>query len=219
MFQLLFERSADAIWLFDPKAGVFVDCNFAAVELMGADTKEMLLGARPEDLSPELQPDGTTSREKTTQVVALVEEHGSQRLEWTARRFDGREVPLEVLLTPIDISGRKLHVVVSRDITQRKSTEAALRESEQKFRELFEASSDAIQILDPQERRIIDCNAATVKMAGGVDKEWFLAQPLTEGHLPRPLSTGLSARCCRVRSGSNGWPGARAARKSPWRCC
>jgi len=27
----LFERSADAIWLFDPKAGVFVDCNAAAV--------------------------------------------------------------------------------------------------------------------------------------------------------------------------------------------
>ena len=31
MFQLLFERSADAIWLFDPKANVFVDCNSAAV--------------------------------------------------------------------------------------------------------------------------------------------------------------------------------------------
>src|SRR6266513_4019698 len=86
MFQLLFERSADAIWLFDPHAGVFVDCNLAAVELMRAGTKEKLLGARPEDLSPPLQPDGTTSREKTTQVIALVEERGGQRLEWMARR-------------------------------------------------------------------------------------------------------------------------------------
>ena len=57
MFQLLFERSADAIWLFDPKAGVFLDCNAAAVELMRAGTKERLLGARPEDLSPPLQPE------------------------------------------------------------------------------------------------------------------------------------------------------------------
>jgi PAS domain S-box-containing protein len=178
MFQLLFERSADAIWLFDPQAGVFVDCNPAAVELMRAGTKEKLLGARPEDLSPPLQPDGSTSREKTTQVVALVEEFGSQRLEWTARRFDGHEVPLEVLLTPIHVGVRNLHVVVSRDISERKRTEAALRESEQKFRELFEASSDAIQILDPQERRIVDCNAATLRMAGGVDKAWFLSQPV-----------------------------------------
>src|SRR5258708_4808960 len=84
MFQLLFERSADAIWLFDPQAGVFVDCNPAAVELMRAGTKEKLLGARPEDLSPLLQPDGTTSREKTTQVIALVEERGSHRFEWVA---------------------------------------------------------------------------------------------------------------------------------------
>jgi len=178
MFQLLFERSADAILLFDPQAGVFVDCNWAAVELMRAGTKEKLLGARPEDLSPPLQPDGTPTHEKSAQVTALVEERGGHRFEWMARRFDGHDVPLEVLVTPIRAGGRSLNVTVSRDISERKRTEAALRESEQKFRELFEASADAIQILDPQERRIIDCNAATVKMAGGCDKEWFLKQPV-----------------------------------------
>src|SRR5437016_12631947 len=99
VFESFFERSVDAVWLFDPQAGVFVDCNAAAVELMRAGTKEKLLGARPEDLSPLFQPDGTSSREKTTQVIALVEERGSHRFEWLARRFDGHEVPLEVLLT------------------------------------------------------------------------------------------------------------------------
>ena len=193
MFQLLFERSADAIFLFDPQAGVFVDCNAAAVELMCAGTKEKLLGARPEDLSPLLQPDGTPSREKSAQIVALVEERGGHRFEWVGRRFDGQEVPLEVLSTPICVSGRSLTVVVARDITERKSTEAALRESEQKFRELFEASSDAIQILDPKERRIIDCNAATVKMVGGGDKEWFLKQPV-ESLSPERQPDGRSSR-------------------------
>src|SRR6478672_7687740 len=111
MFQLLFERSSDAIWLFDPRAGVFMDCNSAAVELMGAGTKGRLLGARPEDLSPPLQADGTSSREKTAQVVAMAEERGSHRFEWVARRFDGEEVPLEVSVTPICASGRNIHVV------------------------------------------------------------------------------------------------------------
>ena len=193
MFQLLFERSADAILLFDPQAGVFVDCNAAAVELMRAGTKEKLLGARPEDLSPLLQPDGTSSRDKTTQIITLVEERGGHRFEWLARRFDGHEVPLEVLSTAIDVGRRKLTVVVSRDITERKGTEAALRESEQKFRELFEASSDAIQIIDPQERRIIDCNAATLKMIGGGDKDWFLKQPV-DSLSPERQPDGRSSR-------------------------
>src|SRR5215468_1738976 len=79
MFELFFERSADAIWLFDPSAGVFVDCNQAAVELMRAGTKARLLNARPEDISPPLQPDGMTSRDKTAEVVELSAKHGGYR--------------------------------------------------------------------------------------------------------------------------------------------
>ena len=61
MFELLFERTADAIWLYNPAAGVFVDCNRAAVELMGAASKAQLLHVRPEDLSTAAQPDGSTA--------------------------------------------------------------------------------------------------------------------------------------------------------------
>ena len=178
MFQLLFERSADAIILFDPQLGVFVDCNQALVELMGADSKEQFLRRRPEDFSPPLQPNGQSSSEMTAEVLALVERNGGHRFEWVGRRSDGQEFPMEVLVTRIEVDGRSLNVSVARDITERKRTEAALRENEQKFRGLFEASSDAIQIIDPQERRIIDCNDATLKMGGYLDKEWFLKQPI-----------------------------------------
>ena len=47
MFQLLFERSADAIWLFDPRDAVFVDCNDAAIALMRSGTKDRLLRTHP----------------------------------------------------------------------------------------------------------------------------------------------------------------------------
>src|SRR5258706_4741774 len=164
---------------------------------MRAETKEKLLGARPEALSPPLQSDGISSREKSSQVIAMVEQHGSHRFEWVGKRFDGYEVPLEVLSTQINVSGRSLTVVVSRDITERKRTEAALRESEQKFRELFEASCDAIQILDPKERRIIDCNAATLKMAGGGDKAWFLSQSMERFSPERQPDGRISSEAAR----------------------
>ncbi len=166
MFQLLFERSADAILLLDPQAGVFVDCNQAAVELMRAGTKEQLLRMRPDELSPPLQPDGTPSNEKTAEVLSLAEKEGSHRFEWLGRRFDGSEVPLEVLVTWIEARGRSLHVAVARDISERKQAErellelsqslerrvgertAALAESEARFRALVEHAPEAIVVFD-----------------------------------------------------------------------
>jgi len=65
VFESFFERSVDAVWLLDQQAGVFVDCNQAAVELIGAENKQQLMRTRPEDLSPPLQSDGTPSAEKS----------------------------------------------------------------------------------------------------------------------------------------------------------
>src|SRR5512139_3696420 len=72
VFEVLFERSTDAIWLYDPQAARLVDCNPAAVELIGAESKEQLLRALPEDISPPFQPDGRRSADKLAQIIALV---------------------------------------------------------------------------------------------------------------------------------------------------
>jgi PAS domain S-box-containing protein len=184
MFQLLFERSADAILLLDPQVGVFVDCNQAAVELMRAGSKEQLLRMRPDELSPPLQPDGTPSGEKTAEVLALAEQRGSHRFEWLGRRFDGHDVPLEVLLTWIHADGRSLHVAVARDITERKRTEqellelnqslerrvaertAALTTSEAQFRALVEHAPDAIVVFDGDTGRFLFGNEHACALYG-----------------------------------------------------
>src|SRR3954471_22028544 len=72
VFETFFEQSVDAIWLFDPQAGVFVDCNQAAVKLIGAENKQQVLHMRPEDLSPPIQPDGSRSAEKTAEIIEIV---------------------------------------------------------------------------------------------------------------------------------------------------
>ncbi|HTL55884.1 MAG TPA: PAS domain-containing protein, partial [Candidatus Limnocylindrales bacterium] len=90
VFESLFERSADAIWLYDPEKGLLTDCNQAAVALMGAECKEQFIPARPEDISPTLQPDGSRSVDKTAEVIAIVEKKKGHHFEWLVRRLDGR---------------------------------------------------------------------------------------------------------------------------------
>ncbi|HET7364098.1 MAG TPA: PAS domain S-box protein, partial [Burkholderiales bacterium] len=54
---------------------------------------------------------------------------------------------------------------IMRDITERKRTEAALRDSEARYRDMFNATADALVLRDA-EFRIVDVNPAYLKMTG-----------------------------------------------------
>src|SRR5712672_1669323 len=177
MFRMLFERSADAILLLDPQREVFVDCNPAAVQMMRASSKEQLLLTNPAKFSPECQPDGRNSREKTHQMIGLILANGSYRFEWLCRRFDGVDFYVEVLGTTVQTGEHPLVACVCRNVTDRKTAEAALRESEERFRLLFERSADAMCLFDPETGRFIESNEAATRLLGA---------PSTREDQPRP---------------------------------
>src|SRR5208283_1268641 len=61
------------------------------------------------------------------------------------------------------------------DITARKQTEKALRESNQRFQDLFESSRDAIMITEPPSWKFTSGNPAAVKMFGAKSEEEFIS--------------------------------------------
>lgn len=131
-FRLLFERSGDAILLL--KNDKFIDCNQAAVEMIGANSKEQLLNLHPAQLSPEKQPDSSYSLQKANENNALAISRGNLRFEWVHKRLDGAEFPVEVLLTAIPLQREQVLHVVWRDITERKRAEENLKASERRLR-------------------------------------------------------------------------------------
>ena len=165
MFNRYFERTAEAMWLFDPQAGVFVDCNDAAVALLRASSKADLLQRRPADLSPERQPDGASSLEKSVALAQQMLDQGGGRFEWVARRFDGVDLPLLVLVTAIECEGRTYHVIASRDITLRKQAEAAARRSEQLLASIADNVSEALYRTGPN-HELIFANRAYLRLSG-----------------------------------------------------
>ncbi len=55
---------------------------------------------------------------------------------------------------------------IARDITERKKAEEAIRQSEEKFRTIFDNASEGIFLIDLETRKFVMCNASCAKMLG-----------------------------------------------------
>ncbi len=125
-FRRLFEDVGDPILLI--RDGCFIDCNNAAVALLGYQSKTEFLNQTPDALSPTLQPDGQLSADKAALQMALALEFGYNRFEWLHLRADGSTVPIEVTLTALTLRGERILHTLWRDITEQKRIENELED-------------------------------------------------------------------------------------------
>ncbi len=125
-FRTLFEFSNDAHLIFDVATGGIIDCNAEAIRMLRCTDKNQVLAIHPAVLSPEYQPDGRTSFEKSIEMDATARKNGYHRFEWIHRRMDGEDFPVQVTLTPVTLHSGPALLVVWHEITDIKRTESEL---------------------------------------------------------------------------------------------
>lgn len=156
-YRQLFSLVAESIFLIDNQSGQILEVNEAATSLYGYSREELLTMM---NTSLSAEPDQT--RLATNSRLTCVP------LRWH-RKKNGTVFPVEIAAKHLTWHGRGAHIAAIRDITERREAENALMESEQRYRDIFENSSDCIFLIDVIKGQRFKCvmfNPAEEKAVG-----------------------------------------------------
>ena len=140
-YRILFESNPCPMYLCDEPNLQFLAVNDAAVKHYGYSREEFLsMNAR--DIRPE---------EEASALMSYLAKNTRSRDDagvWKHRKKDGTVIDVQVDWHKVDFAGRPAYLVLANDVTEQKQAEVAVRESEERYRELFENANDIIYTHD-----------------------------------------------------------------------
>jgi len=149
-----------------------IDCNNEALKLFGLSSKKDYMD-KYFDLSPEYQPDGRVSKEKTIEIIKKTFAEGYCRLEWMHRKLNGELIPCEVTLVRVKFRKENMVCGYTRDLREIKIIMAKMREADECTQVLFDATPLSCFMID-KNIKVVECNQEIVRMFGLSNKHEFI---------------------------------------------
>ena len=171
-YRFLFESNPQSMWVFDEETLGFLAVNQAACEHYGYSREEFLTMTIPDIHPPE-------------EVPALLANVGAAPRQyyeagsWRHRRKDGSFIEVEIATHPLRFAGLSARLVLATDVTERRRAVEDLRQSEEKYRSIFDFATVGIY----QSRRdgsLITANAPLAAMLGYDNPEELLKHNIEE---------------------------------------
>ena len=155
-YQTVLKTALDGFWVVDLK-GKILEVNDSYCQMLGY-TQEELLKMSIMDIEVVENP------EETARHIEKIVRQDSDRFETRHRRKDGQIIDVEISTNYRDIEQGQIFVFL-HDITERKQAEEAIKESEARFRALFETMAQGVVYQDAS-GKIISANPAAERILG-----------------------------------------------------
>ena len=169
-YHLLFDESPNPMWVFDIESLFFLDVNQAMCRHYGYAREEFLRMKVTEIRPPEEVP-------RLLDIIHSIPSDLQDAGIWKHRKKDGALMDMEITSKRVDYNGRPAILALANDVTEKTSSETALKESEKRFREVLESVRLIAVTLD-REGRIMFSNDFLSDLTGWSREElkgrdWF----------------------------------------------
>jgi len=157
---------------FWDKNYTLIDCNQEAVKLFELSSKKEYI-EKYYELSPEYQPDGQLSSEKSKDIIKKAFAEGYSRFEWLHRKLNGEIVPCEITLVRVRIRNEYMICGYVSDLREIKAVMAKMREADECTQVLFNATPLSCFMFD-KNAKILEANQEIERLFGLNDKKEFI---------------------------------------------
>ena len=186
----LLEAAPDAMVVVN-QSGEIVLLNVQAEKQFGYQRDE-LVGQKVKNIIPKGFAERLIADETRSAAEALAQQIG-MGIELIARRKNGSEFPIEIMLSPLESAEGVLVTAAIRDISARKEAEKHLAQMEGRYRGLLEAAPDAMVVVN-HSGEIVLLNVQAEKKFG-YRRDELLGQKMTniiqEGFAERLIADAL----------------------------
>jgi PAS domain S-box-containing protein len=147
-YRMLFDGNPLPLWVFEIETLRFLAVNDAAITHYGYSREEFLSMN-----ITEIRPAGDVSR--VVEDVARVQEGDISHGFWKHTKKDGTVIDVEVSAHDFTFSGKKARLVLANDVTERRRAEEALRESEERYRQLTDTIKEVFWMTDVEKNEMV----------------------------------------------------------------
>lgn len=182
----IIDSISEGVMILDTELTI-VDLNENAARMYGY-TQEELRGATPVQLVPPGHADPLKP------FVDAIEKTGQYQSQGMNIRKDGTRLFLDIRGMAVELGDKKHYLAVLRDVTQRINADRELRESEEKFRQLFNMESDAIMMVENDTHQILEVNPSACSLYGYAREEFLEMRTVDISAEPEATRSAIKAK-------------------------
>ncbi len=174
-FSKIFKASPDAVTITRAEDGAYLEVNDGFVALSGYEPEEVL-GRSALDIGIWPFP-----ADRQRLVKKLVEKGAVTNLECSFRKKDGAIRTGAMSARLIKVGGDTCILMISRDITEKKRADELIRESEERYRTLFERNLAGVY-RSREDGLLLECNDAFARIFGYASRREALGHSAVDLH-------------------------------------